>query len=350
MPIQATGVCTNIALRTGSGAWQVSSLTCQETHTGPELPTGKECRRLASSKHNEVEIAIIVALVGNLIIAIMKLVGALDSNSSGLLAEAAHSFADSGNQFILLLGSRLALRRPSKSHPFGYGKDRYFWTFLAAMAMFIVGATFSIFQGASSLSNPGEVHNSGFNYLVLGIAAALETVALWIALRSTWGELRQKGIWSAVRDTNDPTRYIVVFEDTVALIGIGLVTTGLFLSHIFGTAIFDGVAAIFIGLLLGGVALVLGYESRSLLLGESVSPQTRRQIVTAIRKHAKVRNIVNMQTMHVGPDSVIVGLELDLEAPMSVKDAEQLITEIETSIREIVPVAEHIFIEVVAPA
>ncbi|NQW19809.1 MAG: cation diffusion facilitator family transporter [Chloroflexi bacterium] len=284
-----------------------------------------------------------------MIIGILKLIGALDSNSSGLFAEAAHSFADTGNQMMLLIGARLALRLPSKSHPFGYGKDRYFWTFLAAIAMFTIGATFSVYQGVSSLSNSGEVHASNFNYVILGIAAVLETVALSLALRATWSELRSKGMWSAIRDTKDPTRYIVVLEDSVALIGIGLVAGGLVLSQVFESTMFDGIAAILIGLLLAGVALLLGYESRSLLLGESVSPQARRQIISAIKKHSQVKYIVNMQTMHIGPDSVIVGLELDLDAAMTMDDAEQLIVDVEASIRKTVPEAEHIFIEVVRP-
>jgi divalent metal cation (Fe/Co/Zn/Cd) transporter len=213
--------------------------------------------------------------------------------------------------------------------------------------MFTIGATFSVYQGVSSLSNPGEVHASNFNYVILGIAAVLETVALSLALRATWSELRSKGMWSAIRDTKDPTRYIVVLEDSVALIGIGLVAGGLVLSQVFESTMFDGIAAILIGLLLAGVALLLGYESRSLLLGESVSPQARRQIISAIKKHSQVKYIVNMQTMHIGPDSVIVGLELDLDAAMTMDDAEQLIVDVEASIRKTVPEAEHIFIEVV---
>ena len=251
---------------------------------------------------------------------------------------------------MLLIGARFALRLPSKSHPFGYGKDRYLWTFLAAIAMFTIGATFSVYQGVSSIADPGEVHNSTFNYVILGIAAVLETAALSLALRATWSELRRKGVWSAISETKDPTRYIVVFEDSVALIGIGLVAGRLVLSQVFESTIFDGIAAILIGLLLAAVALILGYESRSLLRGESVSPKTRGQIISAIRKHPEVKYIVNMQTMHVGLGSVIVGLELDLNAAMSMDHAEQLIVDVEASMREIVPEAEHIFVEIVRPS
>lgn len=215
--------------------------------------------------------------------------------------------------------------------------------------MFTVGATFSVFQGISTLADPGEVHHSNFNYVILAIAAVLESVALYLALRITWTELKRKGIWSAIRDTKDPTRYIVVFEDTAALIGIALAAVGLFLAQVYDTPIFDGIAAILIGLLLGVVALVLGYESRSLLLGEAVNPETRRRILRAVRKHRQVNQIVELQTMHLGPDSVLIGLELDLDDDMDTDEIEVLVLDLESSIRELIPSATHIFIETVAP-
>jgi cation diffusion facilitator family transporter len=283
------------------------------------------------------------------VIAILKLIGAIDSNSSGLFAEAAHSFADSGNQFILLIGARLALRPPDRTHPFGYGKDRYFWTFLAAVAMFTVGATFSVYQGINALVDPAEVEHSSFNYIILGVAALLESVALTLALRTTWSEIRRRGLWGAVRETKDPTRFIIVFEDTAALIGIALAVTGLLLSQIFGVVVFDGIAAILIGLLLGGIALLLGYESRSLLLGESVHPATRTGILRAVRRHPKVREIVDLQTMHLGPDQVLVGIEVHLADELSTDEVETVVKEIEASIEQYMPAAKHIFVEITPP-
>lgn len=302
------------------------------------------------SGHGEVKIAIYAALIGNLIIAILKVVAAIDSSSSSMLAEAAHSFADSGNQFILLIGLRLAIRPPDSSHPFGYGKDRYFWTFLAAVSMFTIGATFSLFQGVQSLTGDShEVSHSGLNYIVLGAAAMLETVALTLALRATWPELKRSGLWEAVRQTKDPTSFIVVLEDSAALIGIGLAAAGLLLTQIFGLAFFDGAAAILIGLLLGGVAIILGYESRSLLLGESVHPAVRRQMVTAIESHPNVQDLIDLQTMHLGPEQVLVGIEVHLSDNMSTDAVEQVVQEIEAAVREIIPQADHLFVEAKPP-
>ncbi len=304
---------------------------------------------MESSGHGELKIAIYAALFGNLIIAIMKLAAAINSSSSGMLAEAAHSFADSGNQLILLIGLRLALKLPDAAHPFGYGKDRYFWTFLAAVLMFTVGATFSVFHGVQALSSHEEVSHSGFNYIVLGIAAVLEMAALTLALRATWPELRRSGLWSAVRLTKDPTRFIVVLEDSAALLGIGLAAAGLLLVQVFDLAFFDGVAAILIGLVLGGVAIILGYESRSLLLGESVHPAVRRRLVAAVERHPQVHDLIDMQTMHLGPEEVLVGIEVHLRDDMTTDAVEQVVNEIEASVREIIPQADHLFVEAKPP-
>ncbi len=304
---------------------------------------------MTESRHSEVEIAIYAALFGNLIIAILKLIAALNSGSSGMLAESAHSFADSGNQLILLIGVRLALRPPDRSHPFGYGKDRYFWTFMAAVLMFTVGATFSIFEGVRSLTGHEEVTQSGFNYIVLGAAAILEIVALTLALRATWPELKRSGLWRAVRQTKDPTRFIVVLEDSAALIGIGLAAAGLLLAQLFDFGAFDGIAAILIGLLLAAIALILGYESRSLLLGESVHLAIRDQLVAAIEGHPHVHDLIDLQTMHLGPEQVLIGIEVHLRDDMSTDAVERVVAEIEESVREIVPQADHLFVEAKPP-
>ncbi len=302
-----------------------------------------------SSGNKEVKIAIYAALIGNFIIAILKLVGAFESGSSGMFAESAHSFADSGNHFILLIGLRLAMRPPSRSHPFGYGKDRYFWTFLAAVLMFTIGATFSVFHGVQALTDDHEVSHSTFNFYILGAAALIEIVALYLALKAVWPELKKRGPWTALRQTKDPTRFIVVLEDSAALIGIALAAAGLILAQTLDLAFFDGLAAILIGLLLGAIALILGYESRSLLLGESVHPDVRRQIVSAVQSHPDVHDLIDLQTMHLGPEDVLVGIEVHLRDNMSTDKVERVVQEVEASVREIIPQADHMFVEAKPP-
>ncbi len=311
--------------------------------------TENETESPLASGHSEVKIAIYAALIGNFIIAILKLVGGFQSGSSGMFAEAAHSFADSGNHFILLIGLRLAARPPDRSHPFGYGKDRYFWTFLAAVSMFTVGATFSVYQGFQALTGDHEVSHSNFNFYVLGAAAIIEIVALYLALKAVWPELRRRGLWSAVRQTKDPTSFIVVLEDSAALLGIGLAAGGLILAQVFESPFFDGLAAILIGIVLATVALVLGYESRSLLLGESVHPRIRRMLLNAIESHPSVHDVIDLQTMHLGPEEVLIGIEVHLQDDMTTDAVEQVVQEVEASVREIIPHADHLFVEAKPP-
>ena len=305
---------------------------------------------MAGSHQSHVQTAIYAAFIGNLIIAVLKLIAALQSGSSGLLAETAHSFADAGNHFILLIGVRLALRPPDRSHPFGYGKDRYFWTFLAAVSMFVIGATFSIFHGVQSLTgHEEEIGDTTLAYGVLAAAAVLEVIALALALRATWPEIKKLGLWTSIRQTKDPTSFIVVLEDSAALIGIFLAAAGLILGQVFELTFFDGVAAILIGILLGGVAIVLGYESRSLLLGEAVSPIVRREIIAAITSNPQVHDLINLQTMHLGPEQVLVGIEVHLRDNMTTDSVEQVVNEIEASVREVLPLADHLFVEAKQP-
>lgn len=306
---------------------------------------------MAGSHQGHVQTAIYAAFIGNLIIAILKLIAAIQSGSSGLLAETAHSFADAGNHFILLIGVRLAMRPASPTHPFGYGKDRYFWTFLAAVSMFVIGATFSIFHGVQSLTgHQEEIGDTTLAYGVLAAATVLEIIALALALRATWPEMKKLGVWKAIRETKDPTSFIVVLEDSAALIGIFLAAAGLILAQLLGLTFFDGIAAILIGVLLAGVAIILGYESRSLLLGESVSPAVRREIIAAITAHPQVNDLIDLQTMHLGPEQVLVGIEVHLKDDMTTDAVEQVVDEIERAVREIIPMADHMFVEAKPPA
>ena len=280
-----------------------------------------------------------------MVVATAKLVAALVTGSSAMLAEAARSFADTGNQVNLLIGLRLGRRPPDPDHPFGYGMERYFWTFMASIFMFVVGGSFSIFQGVNRLLHPAEVEHILINYTILGVAVVFESMAFTIAIRSLSRPLRRYGLWGAVRRTKDPTIFIVLFEDSAALIGIALAAAGLVLYQITGLSLFDALASLFIGILMVAVALILGYETRSLLLGESASPETQTKIIRAITSVPEVESILELLTMHLGPDDILVAVDLNLKDNLTTDQVEAVVDLIEERIRQVVPQARRIFVE-----
>ena len=309
------------------------------------MGVGRKATGKVQNGHDKAFVPVVAALLGNSAVAFLKLVAALFSGSSAMLAEAAHSFADAGNQLILLLGLRLSLRAPDRIHPFGYGKERYFWTFLTAITMFVIGATFSFFEGVRNLLSPHGISHIALSYGVLAAAAVFEGVAFYLALRSTWAQIGRHGLWRSIRNTKDPAVFTVLFEDAAALVGLALAALGLLLAQVTGIGLFDGLASMLIGLLLGIVALVLGFKSRSLLLGEAVTPQTRRAILSAVRKQEEVQEVVQLQTMHMGPEDILIGLEINLLDELSTDEIERVVDRIEEAIQREVPEAKQIFVE-----
>lgn len=262
-----------------------------------------------------------------------------------MLAEAAHTVADSGNEISLLLGLRLAARPPDSEHPFGHGKERYFWPFIASLSMFIIGGSFSVYRGIETALSPQAIQDLGLNYTVLAVSAMLDGASFFVAFRGVRHQLANFGFWRAIQSTKDPTLFNVLLEDTAALLGLALAFVGLFLYQLTGIVIFDSAASILIGLLLGGIALVLAYESRSLLLGEAASPETLQKIVQAVRRVPEVVEIVELLTMHLAPDDILVNMELTLKEGLTTTQVEKVIDRIEEEIRKDVPQARRIFIE-----
>lgn len=288
---------------------------------------------------------VLIALLANLAIAGSKLVAALLTGSTAMLAEAVHTLADTGNALSLLLGLRLASRPPDPQHPFGYGKERYFWPFMASMFLFIVGGSFSVFEGIARILSPRQIENMNVNYVVLGISAVLDGTSFFLAFRGLRTYLSKFGLWKAVRTTKDPTLFSVLFEDSVALVGLALAFLGLLLYQLTGIVLFDSLASLFIGLLLGGFALLLGYESRSLLLGEAASPETQQRIVEAVNRVPEVVGVLDLLTMHMAPDDILVNMDLNLKDGLTTDHVEDAIDRIESEIKKAVPEARRIFIE-----
>ncbi len=289
---------------------------------------------------------IVAALIANLVIAAIKFVVAFCTLSAAMLAEAVHSMADTGNQFLLLLGLRLSRKPADAAHPFGYGKEQYFWAFVVALMLFFVGAVVSIYEGVDKVLEPHPLERVWLVYLILGVSIAIETVSFSLALRE-FNRRRAPGvgILASIRQTKDASLAVVLLEDTAALVGLSLALLGVATAQLTGLVFFDGLASIAIGLLLAAVAFLLAFETRELLIGESASPGTLTAIRSAIEGYPGVVAVGRVLTMHLGANSILVGVNCDFDNGLSAGEVEAIIERLEVRIREVVPEAGRIFIE-----
>jgi cation diffusion facilitator family transporter len=296
-------------------------------------------------------LAVIGALFANGLITVLKLIAAVITGSSGMMAEALHSVADTTNQIFLLLGLRFYKRPASGKHPFGYGKERFFWSFIAAIFIFGVGATYAIYEGIEKLAHPHAPTNLGWAYAVLAISFVLEGCSIGVAIYQEVNEAHHEGMTFAeyLRESKDPTAKTVLFEDSAALIGIVIATTGLILTdyQVGGRAgaYWDGMASILIGLVLAIVAFVLARSSRGLLLGEAATPKVVAAIREAIESHPNVENVVELLTMHLAPKQILINAHVKLRDNLRTGEIENSILEIEDRIKRAEPKVEMIFLE-----
>ena len=289
---------------------------------------------------------IILALIANAIIAVIKFVAAGVSGSSAMLAEGFHSVADTGNQLFLLRGSAASRYAPNAKHPFGRGKEIYFWSFMVAVFLFVGGAVIAFLEGLDRIRHPE--HGSGlvFSLVVLGLAAIFE---IFIAFRPALREFNRirsgRSVLATVRDSRDPALIVVMFEDTAAVIGLVIAATGLILADITGWAQWDGIASIIIALLLASVAWMLAFEMKALLIGEAATRQERSLIRGATLAVPEVESIGRLLTMQLSPDDILVNMDVDLSDGLTDHQVEEVIDRIEASVRSSVPAASRIFIE-----
>jgi len=296
-------------------------------------------------------LAVLGALFANGVIAILKFIGAVITGSSGMMAEAFHSVADTTNQIFLLLGLRFYKRPASEKHPFGYGKERFFWSFIAAIFIFGVGATYAIYEGIEKLRHPHAPTNLEWAFWILGISFVLEAGSIGLAIYQEVNEAHHEGLtfMQYLRESKDPTAKTVLFEDSAALIGIIIAFTGLLLTHyqVGGEAgaYWDGLASIIIGLVLAVVAFVLARASRGLLLGEAANPHEVDAIKKAIESHPNVEQVVELLTMHLAPKQILINTHVKLKENLVTSDILQSIEEIEERIKRAEPKVEMIFVE-----
>ena len=288
--------------------------------------------------------AILAALVGNLLIAVTKGIAAAITGSSAMLSESVHSLVDTGNEVLLLYGQHRATRPPDEVHPFGYGRELYFWCFVVALLIFALGAGISIYEGIVHIRHPEEITRPIINFIVLGFAFVFEGASWWVAWRGFEHGLAFTMDRQDVRRSKDPTTFMVLFEDSAALIGILIAAVGTALAVEFDAPWIDGTASILIGLVLTVVAIVLARESKELLIGERADPELQSAIRQAADSEECVRSVRRILTTQMAPDQVIATLDVEFDDKLSIPDVERLIGRIESGLRSRHPELARVFI------
>lgn len=288
---------------------------------------------------------IIAALIGNALISITKFFAASVTGSAAMLSEGIHSLVDTGNQILLLYGLKRAAKPADAEFPFGHGKEIYFWSFVVAILIFSVGAGISIFEGISHIYNPSELHDPTINYIVLGMAILFEGAAFLFALREFNKVRGNLGYVEAVHSGKDPSLFVVLFEDFAALLGLFVALIGITLAHITHNPLWDGMASVVIGVILGLTAMWLAYETKSLLIGEGANPKIVEDIKNIAARYDGIEQINEVLTLHMGPEFLLVNISIDFENNLPAGKVEQTIAAISADIKAAHPFAKKIFIE-----
>ena len=296
------------------------------------------------------KLAIYAAIAANVAIAGTKLTVAGITGSSAMLSEGIHSSVDSFNGVLLLVGIRLSQRPATPEHPFGHGKELYFWSLIVAVLIFGLGGGISLYEGVRHISHPVPLHDPTWNYAVLGAAGLFEGISFAVALRQFQRLAGDTPFWVFVRQSKDPTTYTVLAEDSAALAGLAIAAVGIALSHRLQMPALDGAASVLIGLLLAGVAGVLAWQSRGLLIGEGIRPETAGALRAIALAQPGVRDVGRVLSMYVGPNDALVTMDLDFDAGTETADAARVMAQVERQVRERYPMIRRVFIESGSPA
>jgi cation diffusion facilitator family transporter len=291
------------------------------------------------------QLAIYGAIGANVAIAVTKFTVAGITGSSAMLSEGVHSAVDTFNGLLLLVGIRLSQRPATPEHPFGHGKELYFWGLIVAVLIFGLGGGVSFFEGVQHIRHPEPLRDPTWNYVVLAAAAVFEGASFGIALRQFLKQAGTTPFWEAIHRSKDPTTYTVLAEDAAALVGLAIAAVGIALSHALDMPMLDGAASVLIGLLLAGVATLLTWESRGLLIGEGIRPETAQAIRDLALAEPGVRDVGRVLSMYVGPDDVLVTMDLDFDVGIDAADAGAAIGNVERQVRERFPMIRRLFME-----
>jgi cation diffusion facilitator family transporter len=289
--------------------------------------------------------AILAALVANLVIAVAKFVAFLASGAASLLAESIHSLADSSNQGLLLLGLHKAGKGPSADHPFGYARERYFWSFVVAVVLFTLGGVFSMIEGYEKLRHPHELSSVGWAVGVLVFGIVLESFSFRTAVRESAAAKGDASWWSFIRTSKSPELPVVLLEDLGAMVGLLAALAGVGIAELTHDPRFDAVGSIIIGVLLAAIGILLAIEMKGLLIGESPSRRDMDTLGEALRTSPHVRRVIEVRSQHLGPEELLVACKVELEGPLSVRGVAEAIDAAEARVRERLPSARHVYLE-----
>jgi len=299
----------------------------------PRPPVG--ARRVIARRSSKK--VVYAALLGNVLVALTKFGAAGITGSSAMVSEAIHSLVDTGNEILLLYGLRRAARPPDELHPLGHGRELYFWSFIVTLLIFGLGAGVSVYEGITHVIAPVPISNAVVNYVVLGLAFVFEGVSWVVAIKEFRSVKGKRGYFEAVRQSKDPTMFMVLFEDTAALIGVIIAVVGIAASEAFDRPVLDGAASIAIGLLLAVVAVFLAREAKGLLIGESASSEVVSSICAIARAHPGVERSNGLFTVHLGPDQIVASISIDFRDTLSAADVETIVATIEQRVKSVHP-------------
>ena len=289
--------------------------------------------------------AILAALVGNSLIAVTKFIAASYTGSSAMFSEAVHSVVDSGNQLLLLYGVKRSKRPADSKHPFGYGKELYFWSFVVAILIFSLGSAISFYEGFHKLHSPEPVSNPMINFIVLGFAVIFESWTCWVAATEFKKSKGDRGWVEAIRRSKDPALFTVLFEDTAALLGLLVALIALTLSEHLNLPVLDSVASLIISFILAVTAGLLAFECKGLLTGEGASEEVVTGIKQIINESQGIKHVNEVLTLHLGPEDILLNVSLDFEDDLSSGEVEEAISNLESRIKQMFPEIRRVFIE-----
>ena len=274
------------------------------------------------------------ALAGNLAIALIKFVAAAITGSSAMLSEAVHSLVDTVNELLLLYGMKRAAKIPDDSHPFGYGRELYFWSFIVTLLVFALGAGVSFYEGVVHIRNPEAITNPLINYLVLAVSFVCEGVSWFVALKAFRASKGKQTYFEAFRASKDPSVFIVLFEDGAALLGLLIATLGITGALVFDMPEIDGIASLGIAMVLAGTSVLLARETKALLIGETAQPHVRESIISIAREDPDIRKVNGVFTVQMGPNQVIAALSAEFHDDLNTTQIEQCVSRIEAAIKQ----------------